>query len=1238
MLATVMRKDKAAASSRRSEVPKPAKAPTRKQSFSAALSKKEKVNVVSKASLAMLNPRLAMGMEASDGFDSPDARGSREWSNALANLKNAHRPVWNDESQSAKWTASPTPELAAFTMEDIVLASPVPSQVLSPPQSAPWTTTQFTVEPQGVEAEEESRPASIRSRKLSSKASNSTLSRLFSRKKSIKGGKLPWSLDTDVPSLPSSHSANELIMPQSAPPTVTTFDLSGGPLQISRSEGWKLDAAAYADSSSLPSSPVRDVQRLDLKTAASRQGSPPRASPSQSAGSKPMYRLSRMQSLPSIRIHDITGAASDETPELPSLDKIRIPASATSPVLPSSPAWENTFGKLLDESGTPTMRPISRCVSSTGRGVPSFSPNKFKDAFSPQLRTTVFGSPTGSKAMRRRSRSLGAANAPPPRLSRFGSPPTIFSPASPSMGVFLPEMADITTPDLSELTAFAAQHTFTSPTSSQVAHHQQQHQQYFQHQQQQQQQQQPQQPQQQQHDTPRVQVQRPHLTRGDSISTAGSSCRSSFEEQDAAVVVEATKLRREDLTQRARAVPIASPSLSGRGAGGRSPLEPSQSAFVVTVMPPTPDLGAECTPRMGETGGGGERFDDAPPTWVEEKEIVIDGPAALPASPSSSHSLNNHSSSPRRNPRSPTSGSPNARIKARRDTVVINNTYAMPQYSDFDALATGRAPKMSFDYFDPSALQQEQAEKADEASMGIGMGMGLRRDRHNSGLSDFTEISCSEMSSSGSSSTTTGGGPFAFAHSLSRSTLAHSPSSSTLGSSDDDNDDSSRRSSMRGKFELLFSPTTSPNQVERVIRRYKFASRTPLDFSLPASQSSSSSSSYSGMGMSRSGSAAAASALGVVRSASAAGSSEYDSEDSDPEDSELGYMADRSPLQLHSVGGAGALESDEAFKADATCAGLYLNSNASSGSTSGSGNGSRLSVYSTTTEMALSPQLELAARGLNFGFELPPTSLPPLSLPALPLPPLGTGLPRSQSLSDDRPHHAQQQHFGGLSAGTSGQEGFTRSASVGDLPTHQQVSPAAALSQHSLGGTSSSHPFARSYSNDQLRRPSLVSLPSHHSAGSASPADDRATSAEDEAHDLHTLALKSGHGFGIIDNAPSFLSHVHCSPDESSAPSTAERRPVLVVPTAGGLSRVRSSKAFSSSSSSSSGSGSGSGSMTAFDQSMQFYQSQSFHHAHQPGGVYSLQQQQHLQEAEPVSPRWRPVSEESERGGYVMAL
>ncbi|KAE8215501.1 hypothetical protein CF327_g1233 [Tilletia walkeri] len=1083
MLATVMRKDRVSPSTRRSEAPKPSgKAPARKQSFSSALGRREKINVVSKASLAMLNPRLAMGMESGDVFDSPDTRGSREWSAAMASLKNANKPVWGDEegrTPSTKWSASPTPELEAFTMEDLVMAPSTSAQDTNP-NDAPllWVSTQLSDEPQGLESDEIPSPTrgQERERKLSSKRSNGTLSRLFSWKKGGKGGKMPWNDLEPMPSLPMSYSASELAMPHSAPPTVTTFDLSGGPLQTSQSENWGVATSMYAESASLPCSPVRDVSGHDLPAALQTQ-TRPNASRVQSTRVRSTYRLSRMQSLPSIRIHDITMPTKEEAPAMPTLEKVKLASSVTSPSLTSSPAWDSTFGNLLNECGTPTMRPTSRYVSSTGRGVPSFSPNKFKDVFSPQLRGSTFVSESDSKAGRRRSRSLGAGNAPP-RLSCFGSPPTVFSPASPNMGAFLPDVGEVSTPDFAELAAFAAQHPFASLGMND-----------------------------------QIQIcppstNRSPLARETSTSTASSSCRSSFEEQDEVVIVARTsQARREDLTQRARAVPISSPSLS---TAARSPFSTSQSQFIVTVMPPTPDLGAESTPRMG--GLAEASVFEVNPSWMQDQEIVIEG-----------------QTSPLRTSRSLKNESPSARIKARRDTVVMDNTYGMPQYRDLDGLTSHITPTMSFDYFDPSTLQQERIDKFGGVDFA-----GLKRERRNSEYSDFTEVS--DFSSSSSAAA----GPFAFAQSLSQSTLTYSPSSSTLGS------DSPHSSTQ--KYEHL-SPTTN-HEAEQIARRYKFSSRGPLDFNLPRSTSSN--------------------------------STRLEVDDfSDTEGSELGYMAAKSPA-------TGALESDEAFKADATFAGMYVNAN-------------RLSIMSTMAEMSLSPQLELGGN-LDFGFQLPPT-----------------GLPRSKSVNDESGGSALRTGLAmwdndsssslrgdGLAGGS-----FLRSASVGNLATHHQ--PDAAMLP------------PRSFSDNGARKalqagqqPNL-----HYGASSTMSGSDRKVqhgAADDTLfQDLHTLALSNGHGFGIDE------------PLLHARPSNESQRPVLVSP--GGLNRVRSSKVIT-----------GSVGMSSHNE-MDFRPLPSSFRSYGTQNHNYQQQKQHLPRNHPAAAgtrplRWRHSSQDSNGSdrGYVMAL
>ncbi|KAK0570244.1 hypothetical protein OC861_000195 [Tilletia horrida] len=803
MLATVMRKEKVASPRRADPPPKSTRAPARKQSFS-VLSRKEKVNVVSKASLAMLNPRLAMGMESSEVFDSPDTRGSREWSAAL---KNSSKPLWNDgdsRSSGSKWAASPTPELEAFTMDDIVLAS-VASHTEIAQTQGPWVSEQFTDEPRNMVADDAISVKS-RERKLSLKTSNGTLSRLFSWKKSGRSTKSIWNELEPVPAIPASYSASELAMPHSAPPTVTTFDLSGGPLQASKSELWTQNGAYLNESTSVPTSPVRDVPAISDLVRSSHDSPRQVVNTQRKAQAVSQYRLSRMQSLPSIRIPGITLSESDDTPAVPSLDPSKIKPSSSSPRLSSSPGWESTFGKSSEDCSTPVIRPASRYLSSTGRGVPSFSPNKFKDVFSPQLRGSVFENSPRSYASRRRSRSLGAANAPP-RLSRFGSPPTVFSPASPNLGVFLPD-ADGASPEMDELTKFAAEHSFGALQLNS------------------------------QPEKPLAAESRPQLVRANSTDTSDSLSRSSLEDADAAIMVAECQVRREDLTQRARAVPISSPSLSS---AIRSPFQAAQSTFVVTVMPPTPDLTAEATPRMAD-GNNSASF-DVNPAWVEDHEILVD----------------NYSPPRRRSPRSPSDGSPSSRIKARRDTVVMNNTYAMPQYTDIEGLCNQVTPTMSYDYFDASVLQMDdEAGKHDSSEYSRG-----QRSRRNSDLSDVTEHS--EMSSSSSA-----GGPFAFAHSLSQSTLAHSPSCSTLGSD-------SPRASDAYKIELL-SPTD-----QQSVNRYKFASRGPQDYR----------------------------ASGIAALADS---------DSDEEDSELSYMS------APASGGAG-LENDEDFKADATFAGMYLNAN-----------------------------------------------------------------------------------------------------------------------------------------------------------------------------------------------------------------------------------------------------------------------------------------------------------------------
>lgn len=381
--------------------------------------KKEKINVVSKASLAMLNPRHAMGMEAtSEWCSSPTGRCSNEWDDHQQ--PTAPVPTWSDD-HNATWTASPTPTLEAFTME-----SPR-NEVVEAQEEAQWPQFSSVFEDENElgaidraaentspqrpkafrQASEEQletpyfytregrsgkhkpskltfvTPASANATKPlgSAKSTSSTpsaFSRFFSWKRGGKAGSNPL----------ASRSTSDLhdIVPSSAPPTMTTFNFNNASdtaEPTGHSTAWRALDLDLNDSSShsVPVSPTGPM--------------PPHSAPSapelyRSASDEPSGTLLRKHSMPTL--HDARGPQPTlrearnarsivmaEPPfpppdePVPALPPLPASISAPSPIIPSARLWNGEFSFSDDALPLQLSSPSigGRVVSSLGRGVPT---------------------------------------------------------------------------------------------------------------------------------------------------------------------------------------------------------------------------------------------------------------------------------------------------------------------------------------------------------------------------------------------------------------------------------------------------------------------------------------------------------------------------------------------------------------------------------------------------------------------------------------------------------------------------------------------------------------------------------------------------------------------------------------------------------------------------------------------------------------------------------------------------
>ncbi|SJX63160.1 uncharacterized protein SRS1_13985 [Sporisorium reilianum f. sp. reilianum] len=378
-----------------------------KSSSSSSKSKKGKINFVSKASLALFDPRHDMGIDTGhDWYDSscntPDSRSSFDH----PSHRGARRSQNN--TRNHQWSTSPTPELEAFTasMDDhsydsassiahteMTRQASASSSVFEDDRDIPEATSRrrflsrksvapakaalptddILFSPLGNKAR--SNRSTGAGAGAASTSTSSSFSRLFTRKKKDKAA---------YPAGLASRSTPDLFddLPQSAPPTTLTFEQSGFRFSPQRKDSDS--SSLYASPPSLPTSPERRPLR------AGQDFSPVRASPLSAKQSMPALRQIReahsgasapqprsitfaspeKRPRPKQSVATAKSTSFDTAPALPPLPSFE----TSSPMIPLGFAWDAKRGTVR-ESQMPSLgsntRPVSRVVSSTGRGVPS---------------------------------------------------------------------------------------------------------------------------------------------------------------------------------------------------------------------------------------------------------------------------------------------------------------------------------------------------------------------------------------------------------------------------------------------------------------------------------------------------------------------------------------------------------------------------------------------------------------------------------------------------------------------------------------------------------------------------------------------------------------------------------------------------------------------------------------------------------------------------------------------------
>ncbi|EST05217.2 hypothetical protein PSEUBRA_005483 [Kalmanozyma brasiliensis GHG001] len=392
----------------RSAAPSPAPVKPSASPAAASKSKKGKINFVSKASLAIFDPRHAMGIDTGDDWyasRSPETRSSFDQPSQHA-LHRSENTIRNQQ-----WTASPTPELEAFSASadnhpygsfsttEMTRQQSASSSVFEDDRDVPEATSRrrflsrksvatgrattptedLLISPLSAKTKANRNAGAGASAASTSNASSFT--RFFARKKKDRAPHLGGMASRSTPDFFDDIS-------QSAPPTTLTFEQSG--YQFSSSPQRKASDASssvHSSPSSLPASPERRPARV-AHDASSRV----RASPLSSKQSMPALRQIREAhsaagapqsrsitfASPERKPRTKSSAATtrtdpfDAAPALPPLPSF----STSSPMIPLEFAWDakrsNAAGR---ESQAPSsgfsIRPTSRVVSSTSRGVPS---------------------------------------------------------------------------------------------------------------------------------------------------------------------------------------------------------------------------------------------------------------------------------------------------------------------------------------------------------------------------------------------------------------------------------------------------------------------------------------------------------------------------------------------------------------------------------------------------------------------------------------------------------------------------------------------------------------------------------------------------------------------------------------------------------------------------------------------------------------------------------------------------
>ncbi|EPQ31131.1 uncharacterized protein PFL1_01320 [Pseudozyma flocculosa PF-1] len=359
--------------------PKPSK-PTKSSSSDSYARKSIKVNAVSKASLAMLDPRHAMGIDVGlEWHEVPTVAYKTAGSFNEDHYGSSSGATGRSEAVGAE--GSPTPELEAFTTTmDEISASSTPydgrmdrsasdTSVFEDDRERDFRFGPATVgtsprgRPSRLDLESPTRASkSTRSNNKSSGGSgggSSSLARFFTWKKK----------DKHIhPSLADCRSSSDLFdsdVPQSAPPTTTYFDLRQHAPLMSAHDAFDEEHNSY----SLPCSPERQQTALPREYGSLGSLQQEMARPIREVRAAAASATTARQSVYSGRVQ--TGFTREPIPPLPPLT---VNISTSSPMMPD---LFNRWGLCSPEqdimspsSPSRASQVAGRSVSSVGRGVP----------------------------------------------------------------------------------------------------------------------------------------------------------------------------------------------------------------------------------------------------------------------------------------------------------------------------------------------------------------------------------------------------------------------------------------------------------------------------------------------------------------------------------------------------------------------------------------------------------------------------------------------------------------------------------------------------------------------------------------------------------------------------------------------------------------------------------------------------------------------------------------------------